>query len=306
MCGNERCVHYTKVCNLIDDCGGGTDEDSCVNHFICNVKSNYSKSYIALSRVCNGKNDCLDSSDESSCCHRQLINDTVLRILSWLIGVLSLLLNGFTQARSIYTIKSVRTSSALTDKVLITLIGFGDWLVGIYLYSLALIDAYFGSSFCLKQFDWLLSSYCTILGVVSTIGSQISLLSMNILSITRLFRISKGRSIPGPVIKKSYILVSAVILFILGSSVVIAVIPLLPQFEDTFVNALYFPDVDFLRGFVSKNSLKPSVAAYYGRIRLGVSSLSWNNLRSLINGMFTNDYGGTSQRILGFYGNDPV
>ena len=235
-----------------------------------------------------------------------MTNDTVLRISSWLIGVLSLLLNGFTQARSIYTIKSVRTSSALTDKVLITLIGFGDWLVGIYLYSLARIDAYFGSSFCLKQFDWLLSSYCSILGVVSTIGSQISLLSMNILSITRLFRISKSRSIPGPVIKKSYILVSAVILFILGSSVVIAVIPLLPQFEDTFVNALYFPDVDFLRGFVSKNSLKPSVVAYYGRIRLGVSSLSWNNLRSLINGMFTNDYGGTSQRILGFYGNDPV
>ena len=203
-CGNNNCIPYSKACNLVDDCSDGADEESCTNHFVCNVNSNFTKSCIPLSSVCDGKYDCLDLSDESSCCHRKLINGLILKISSWSIGILSISLNGFIQARSIYTMRFAKTSTALKNKVLVTLISFVDWLVGGYLLSLAVVDSYFRNSFCSNQFDWLLSSYCSILGVVSTVGSQISVICMAILSVTRLGTISNGLSIPGPINKKSY------------------------------------------------------------------------------------------------------
>ena len=305
-CGNGNCVLYSKVCNLKDDCDDGTDEENCQNHFACNVKSNYSKSYIPLSSVCDGQYDCLDSSDEKYCCHRKSINYLTLKMSAWLVGTLAVLFNGIIQIRSVCTMRLARTSSALTDKILITLISLGDWLVGCYLFAIAVTDAYYGNSFCSQQIEWLISSSCSILGVVSTFGSQISLFSMTILSVTRVFRISKRLSIPGPVSKKSYILVSFIGFVTAGVSITIAVIPLVPHFEDTFVNALFFPNINFLRGFVTKKSLKPTLESYYGRIMLVVSDLSWSSVRSLIYGMFTKVYGGVPHRILGFYGNDPV
>ena len=179
-------------------------------------------------------------------------------------------------------------------------------MVGCYLLVLAVTDAYYGNNFCSQQIQWLLSSYCLILGVFSTFGSQISLFSMTFLSVTRVFKISKGLSIPGPVNKKSYVTVSFIIFFVASASITIAVIPIIPHFEDAFVNALYFPNINFLTGFVTKIGSMPTLESYYGKIRLGVSNLSWNSVRSLISGMLTKIHGGVSHRTLGFYGNDPV
>ena len=38
VCGESNCVTYSKVCNLVDDCGDGRDEENCHNHFACNCQ----------------------------------------------------------------------------------------------------------------------------------------------------------------------------------------------------------------------------------------------------------------------------
>ena len=126
VCENQNCVPYSKVCNLIDDCGDGTDEDMCSNHFLCNASIAITKEYIPKSSVCDGVYYCPDFSDEMICCEKQLFNEIPLRLSSWVIGGTAVLLNGIIPIRNIATIRRIRTSSALTDKILITLISLGD------------------------------------------------------------------------------------------------------------------------------------------------------------------------------------
>ena len=178
--------------------------------------------------------------------------------------------------------------------------------MGAYLLAISIKDAYVGKNFCEEQCDWLVSSYCSLLGVISTVGGQVSLFAMTVLSFTRLLKFSRGMSITGPVKRISYISMLIIVFTVLGTSVITATIPLSSKLEDIFVNSLFLPDINFLNGFVNKNSLKYTMEAYYGLVKLDVSKLSRKNVRVLIHNMFKNDHGGITKKVLGFNGNDPV
>ena len=306
ICRNENCVAHSRVCDLVDDCGDGSDEDSCSNSFVCNADDMSQKVYIPLSSVCDGNFDCLDFSDEDSCCTDELIRQRGLKVFSFIIGGSAVILNGAVVLRNIVSLRKVTSSSALNDKALISVIGFGDWLVGLYLIAISAANAHFGRDYCLQQFKWLISQSCSVLGIVSTVGSQVSLFSMTLLSVTRIATLSKGLSISGSANKRSIFSVGLKILLIFLLSLLIAALPLFGFLENHFVNALYFEDVAFLAKFLTKSDLEHILAVHYSRIRLDMSKMSWSNIRTLIRDMFSKNFEGIHEDVLGFYGNDPV
>ena len=302
-CHNKRCITYDKVCNLVNDCGDHSDELDCENHFRCNETGEY----IPKTSLCDETVDCRDYSDEcgESCSRdsRNLLKNVSLKAFSWVSGVLATALNLFIIGTHAREIKNSESLKARTDKLLILLVAMGDCLIGVYLLSIAAVNTHYKEDFCRKKFQWLTSNFCNALGVISTIGSQLSLFSMASLSISRLANINNMVS-KNPRSLKSHLKILALLLFLLFISLAVAFFPLLPALEDFFVNGLHYNRVTLFTGMVDKNTHYRILQSYNGRYRN--QELSWAKIRRMTQEMFSNDYGGVEGAKVEFYGSDSV
>ena len=305
-CKNEHCINYDKVCNIIDDCGDGSDEDSCTNVFKCKSQTQL----IPITKKCDGNTDCLDFSDEcNSDCGKEIIDSFFLKCLSWGVGPLAILLNcvSFYQvSEGVFTEKM--SQIALQNKVMIMLINFGDLHMGIHLVSIAGMDAIvYGTGYCLERLVWLTSTHCAVVGVISTIGYEISIIAMTTLSTLRLLSMNNSLRSSGEVNRRFVMKIIAVSGLILLMSVTIATVPLVGSFEDFFVNGVaYLHSVGLLTGAPGK---KEHLEILQGRYRkLQEKSITWKMINRLVDEMFSRDYKDdvTGRRNLEFYGNDGV
>ena len=298
-CNNGFCVSHDKVCNLMDDCGDMSDEEGCVNHFRCNG----SGELLPVTSRLDGKYDCADFSDE---CFKgkKIIGSLLLEVFAWGIGVFAVFLNFFILLRSLVGLKRQKCALKLLNKLMIMLISLGDLMVGAYLILISIENILTKDDYCAELFDWLSSQSCALLGVLSTVGSQLSLFSMTVLSLTRVFTV--GRLINYLSLNILHVsLLFAIVLFVFTCSVVIAVLPLLAVAEDFFVNGLYYPDVPLFIGAPSKEAHINILRSYYPKLKVG-NSLTWHIVVGLVRDMFTQDYGGVKFRKLHFFGNDGV
>ena len=302
-CDNSHCVTYDKVCNLVDDCGDSSDERGCANHFKCAETGEY----VLKTSVCDGKIDCRDFSDECgekcSRSSRNLLQSSFLKVFAWLSGVLATILNLTVFITSLKEIKNARSLRIRIDKSLILLVAVGDFLVGVYLLSIAAVDAYYLTRYCKEKYRWLTSPYCTVLGTLSTIGSQLSLFSMAALGISRLTNV-KTLVAKDPNTTKGKIKVSAIVMILLVVSIAISVFPLFPPLEDFFVNGLHYEGVTLFTGIVDKESHHRILQSYNGRYR--EQPISWETMRRMVREMFSQDNDGISGSKVEFYGSDSV
>ena len=310
VCNNGMCTEYDKVCNLWDDCGDSSDEKACTNSFHC--KDN--QGFIPLNKKCDGNPDCGDMSDECNpSCSKEIINIPVLKLAAWLIGFTAMVSNSVILYENGYSLRESKSIDTLLNKLLVMLIGLGDFLVGGYLFAIAVVDSViFGKRYCIRQFEWLTSIYCSSLGVVSTFGTLVSLFSLTILSSLRATKIHKGHLSHRPqnedeIDGRKKMAIAILMICIVCSAATVSLVTLFPVFEEFFVNGfVYDKSIKIFHGHIGKQKHMEVIQSYYGRSK--GTTLRWRVIESLVRAMFSKDYGNLDNKIsrVEFYGNDGV
>ena len=200
----------------------------------------------------------------------------------------------------------------LTNNTLVNIVAFGDLLIGVYLIVLSVYDSIvFGKEFCSHQADWFTGTACSVLGVISTLGSQLSLFAMTVLSVIRAYGIVHSQiRLSFEVDKKAIIKTTLVGLGVVTVSVAIAVIPLIPFLEDYFVQGMYYdPNYKVFIGFPNKARHFNIIEAYLNDKHSNINArknMTWAEIGAYVDSMFSRQYGNIQRKAVHFYGNDGV
>ena len=306
QCNNSRCVDYSKVCDLTNDCGDMSDEQNCKNHIQCKNEKNH---LISLDQQCDGMFDCYSLSDEcNDKCGKQILDHWFLKGACWLFGLMAVLFNIIIMVQIATSVNGAKTGVMLLTKSLLGLICLGDLLNGVYLVAISIYDSLvFGPDYCEKQAEWLSGTPCALLGVIGTIGTQLSLFSMTTLSLTRVIGIScSDMTAPSRVNKRWIAIIVATLTIVIACSASIALVPLVPSLEDFFVQGIHYnPKNRIFIGFPNKEKHVKVLSSYNKTSDLSLDT-TWHDIREGVAKMFTANHSTLSWNSVHFYGNDGV
>ena len=133
--------------------------------------------------VQTSKEDCLPQPDAFSSC-ADLMTNNILRIFLWILGVMAFAGNIFVLAW-----RTKRHEGQRVPNMLLCNLSVADFLMGLYMIAIAAADLYYRGNYIENAKAWKSSALCQFLGLLSTVSSEASVLSLCIITYDRLFNI---------------------------------------------------------------------------------------------------------------------
>lgn len=124
---------------------------------------------------------CLPEGDEFSSCE-DLMSNLVLRVCIWILGLIALLGNSF-----VILWRRLYSSGNKMHSFLIVNLGVGDFLMGVYLIIVAVVDLQYRGVYAAYELSWRTSSLCQLAGFISTFSSELSVFTLTVITVDRLF-----------------------------------------------------------------------------------------------------------------------
>ena len=173
----------------------------------------------------------------------------------------------------------------------------------------------FGGEFCRHQAEWFTGTACSTLGIISTLGSQMSLFSMTALSMIRGYGIIRGSLIKSSEVNKKAIAKTILIIIgVVSAALAIAIIPLMASLEDYFVQGMYYdPSNKMFIGFPNKERHINILQTYFNNTinqknisRNITAEITWKEVGQKVDSMFSQQNETIKRSAVHFYGNDGV
>ena len=188
--GENILKRLTQVCDGKPDCWNKADEQDCFNRFLCRDNNRS----LHISRICDLVQDCNDGSDECQNCtvslmysEHHLIGFPFLRVWIFFQTLLILLCNiwAFTEH---FEAKKVSKTGKI-DRLLCLQLCVYDAMMSCYLGVISVKNLQFYGNYCRHDSNWRTSFVCDFCGSIFSFSSHGSMLTAALMGLSRAYNI---------------------------------------------------------------------------------------------------------------------